>query len=187
MFLAAGRPRAAHGGSKYTPTPPQHLNSTPPIHFYPLTLSHPPPSTTTHAPAAPPRKMDTSDFFVLVCVCVWFVFSFIYIRFVTFRQFCEFSRARAYIETGGLGCGRMGPISGKHVRRKLRWIAILPVLNKPGRLGHLRCTLSRYKASIIISGAEHRSRLTSRDSARTHMCLSYVSCARSIEIDRAHF
>ena len=110
MFLAARRPRAGHGGSKYTPTPPQHLNSTPPIHFYPLTLSHPPPSTTTHAPAAPPRKMDTSDFFVLVCVCVWFVFSFIYIRFVIFRQFCEFSRARAYIETGGSGCGRMGPI-----------------------------------------------------------------------------
>ena len=59
--------------------------------------------------------------------------------------------------------------SGKHERRKLRWIAILPVLNKPGRLGHLRCTLSRYKASIITSGAEHRSRLTSRDSARTHV------------------
>jgi hypothetical protein len=59
--------------------------------------------------------------------------------------------------------------SGKHERRKQRWIAILPVLNKPGRFGHLRCTLSRYKASIIISGAEHRSRLTSRDSARTHV------------------
>merc|ERR1712183_623392 len=40
VFLAARRPRAGHGGSKYTPTPPQHLNSTPPIHFHPLTPSH---------------------------------------------------------------------------------------------------------------------------------------------------